>query len=613
MAKVSAIILIYDIRGFTAASKKLPAGELGRFATAAHKSILELFAAFPPTFVKNLGDGHLLIWETEDDPDKALVQSIVETATKARAVFPAFVAGHLNAPENAGQKLPTQVGIGVVVGEVSKSDDYYGVAVNLAARLQNMSRPEGLAMDEKTFAMAGDREELIRRGFRKAKVSLKGLGNTRVWVDRPFSWARLGWALMPYFIAVLIPVLYVLLADAEVRYIPWGVEIREWLDHHEITLFRRAMPLEQIQAAADADRRAIAAALLNARIKKNGMIAVNLGEVTEESDVWGTSQAITGLLKTPHLDVATRRELISVFDNLFKPGTFIEGYGWLAHFDDDYTEAEPALWTVAALACALGSPGVLEGDRRTQFEQYLEKAQTAVMIYRPRDTGAWNIFPNQKNLDYYSPYSTALALLALLEVRAAGLPWQGSIEKRDALLKSTAEFLIGLFEEKQGERGWRRTAEKAEPVSEGLTLQIYAELLRAEAEAGIQLPAQIIAEIPRRIKSLERRDTKDNLYDMGEFRVVFTTHDNREKRGTEGINFLWHPWAIDAAMRWLERAKRVPTPPENVRGVYRTLAVLAVDMSEKKREEATKAFSFVGGEGVYGLSAIPAPSTAPAK
>ena len=205
MAKVSAVILIYDIRGFTAASKKLPAGELGRFATAAHRSILELFAPNPPTFVKNLGDGHLLIWETEEKADPKLVQFIVETADRARAVFPAFVAGHLKDPETAGQKLPTQVGIGVVVGEVSKSDDYYGVAVNLAARLQNMSRPEGLAMDQKTFAMAGEREQLIRRGFRRAKVGLKGLGTTTVWVNRPFSWARLGRTLAPYAVAISIP------------------------------------------------------------------------------------------------------------------------------------------------------------------------------------------------------------------------------------------------------------------------------------------------------------------------------------------------------------------------------------------------------------------------
>jgi hypothetical protein len=328
-------------------------------------------------------------------------------------------------------------------------------------------------MDEKTFSLAGDREELIKRGFRKAKVSLKGLGNTRVWVDRPFSLARLVQAAVPYIVAVLIPVIYVLLADAEVRFLPLGTQIREWLDHHELTAFRHEKPMEQIQAVADADRRHVADALIKARLK-NGMIAVNLSDVSGESDVWGTSQAIAGLLKTPHLDLATRRELISVYDYLFTPAQFIEGYGWLAHVGEHHTEAEPALWTVAALAMALGTPGLLEGERRAQFEQYLLKAQTASMAYHPLDTGGWNIFPNQKNPEYYSPYSTALALLALLEVKAAGLPWQGSVGKRDHLLQTTAQFLINLFEEKESETGWRRTAERAEPISEGLTIQIYA-------------------------------------------------------------------------------------------------------------------------------------------
>jgi hypothetical protein len=66
-------------------------------------------------------------------------------------------------------------------------------------------------------------------------------------------------------------------------------------------------------------------------------------------------------------------------------------------------------------------------------------------------------------------------------------------------------------------------------------------------------------------------------------------------------------------MRWLDRSKRVPTPPENVRGVYRALTALVVDMSAKQRIKATEAYSFVGGEAVYGLSAVPAPQPQPAK
>jgi class 3 adenylate cyclase len=604
MAKVSAVILIYDIRGFTAASKKLPAGELGRFATAAHRSILELFAPNPPTFVKNLGDGHLLIWETEEQADPKLVQFIVETADRARAVFPAFVAGHLKDPETAGQKLPTQVGIGVVVGEVSKSDDYYGVAVNLAARLQNMSRPEGLAMDQKTFAMAGEREQLIRRGFRRAKVGLKGLGTTTVWVNRPFSWARLGRTLAPYAVAIAIPLVYLILADAGTKHLPFGGALRDWLDSRGLSWFRRTQLQEEIRAVAERDRRAIAENLLKARVE-HGMIAVDLRDFKAiPSDMWGTSQGITGLLKMPHLDMATRRELISVFDYAFSPGVFIEGYGWLAHADGNFTEAEPALWTIAALSCALGTPGLLEGDRRATFEGYLAKAQSAAMIYRPRETGAWNIFPNQRNLDHYSPYSTALALLALLEVKAAGQPWQGSVEKRDSLLKSTAQYLISLFEEKEGKRGWRRTAERADPISEGLTLQIYSELLRAEAEAGIEISPAILAAIPDRLVRLYDSDL-NAAYDMGEYSVKFTNHENREELRNEGINFLWHPWAIDAAARWLERTKRFPAPRSQVVGVQRALGWLVVDSSEKQRKDATGGMSFVAGEALIGLSAVP--------
>jgi class 3 adenylate cyclase len=605
MSKVSAVILIYDIRGFTAASKRLPTGDLGKFATAAHRAILELFAPQPPTFVKNLGDGHLLIWETDEQPDPKLIEFIVATANRSRAIFPAFVAGHLQKPENAGQKLPTQVGIGVVVGEVSKSDDYYGTAVNLAARLQNMSRPEGLAMDQKTFAIAGKREDLIKRGFRKARVGLKGLGTTTVWVDRPFSWSRLASSLLPYAVGIVTPLVYVLLADANLG-LPAGDLIRTLLDRYEVSSLRKPHTDANIRATADQDRREIAKALLDARME-HGLIAPDLRDFKSlDPDMWGTSQAITALLKAPHLDLATRRDLVGVFDYACTPEMYIEGFGWLAHADGNFTEAEPALWTVAALSCALGTPGLLEGERRATFEQYLEKAQSAAIRYRPRETGAWNIFPNQKNLDYYSPYSTTLAFLALLEVRSAGLAWQGSVERRDTLLSSTAQFLIEHFEEKEGQRGWRRTAERADPISEGLTLQIYAELLRGETEAGITLPESILTEIPLHLARLNGR-TQDASYDMGEYSVRFVNHEQppREELRNEGINFLWHPWAIETAIRWLQRAGKHPVPNEQIVRVRRALGWLVVDMSADKRKAATEGMSFVAAETLYGLSTIP--------
>jgi hypothetical protein len=92
-------------------------------------------------------------------------------------------------------------------------------------------------------------------------------------------------------------------------------------------------------------------------------------------------------------------------------------------------------------------------------------------------------------------------------------------------------------------KGWRRTAERADPISEGLTLQIYAELLRAEAEAGIDISPAILEAIPDQLTRLYEGNP-NAAYDMGEYTVTFTNHQNREELGNEGINFLWHPWAI---------------------------------------------------------------------
>ena len=609
MSKVSAIILIYDIRGFTAASKKLGTSDLGTFATAAHRTILELFAAHPPTFVKNLGDGHLLIWETTPEPDAALVQKIIAAAKTARAIFPAFVSGH----QAAGMApLPKRVGIGVAVGEVSHSDDYYGVAVNLAARLQNMARPEGLAMDTTAFELAGSREELVKQGFRKARVSLKGLGSTTVWVDRPFSWARLFQALLLPFGIAMVPVIYTLAADAGVH-LPGGNALRTWVDHHGLTLFRKVETDEQVRATADADRRAIADAILKARMP-DGRIGTNLrnadDNMSDPASVWGSSQAITGLLSTPHLDPEVKRGIITVYgDYLFgKDGGYIEGYGWPLSPGAKHTLGEPALWTVSAFARALGEPKLLEGEARTLAESRLRKAQEASERYHPRpDSGGWNIFPNQTHLDIHSPYTTALALLSLLETHSAAQPWAGTVERRDALLEQTARYLISLHEEKKGQSGWRRTASPAEPISEGLTLQIYAELLRAEKQTGLAMPPELVTRLTDRLVRLHDR-TDESAYDAGEFNVEFTSHLGEVRFEKEAINFLWHSWAIEAAVRWLDRAQKIPATPEDIVRVRRTLGFLVVGLSEAKRKEAVEGMSFIGGETLLGYSVIPRPA-----
>lgn len=609
MADLRALALIYDIRGFTAASKRLKTADLGTFATAAHRVILDLFAAYPPTFVKNLGDGHLLLWECQDGLDPELVFAVVDGAQRARTAFAAFAT----AQRAAGEELPSRVGIGVAYGEVARSDDYYGKALNLASRLQGVARPEGLALDRDVFAAVTARDEALKNVFKRAKVRLKGIGTTLVWVDRPFSWARVLAPVGKLLALVAFPLAYLLLCDAGLG-LPGGEGVRTWLDARAASLLRPVAADAEVRAAADAQRRALAGALLASRAPQ-GWVTSAFGTPDTDPDLWSIAQATYALLQAPHVTREEARSFLPTMRMYFEPGRLVlrdgEPQGWVPHPADTHTEVEPTLWCVAMLAATLGRPGLLTADERPEFAEYLRTAQRAALVFRPRDTGAWNIYPRQLDLDRHSPYSTVLALLALLETRAAGEPWEGSEPLRDELLAKTAAFLIGTYDRSAKPAGWRRTAYASDPVSPGLTMQAFAELLWAEKEAGVTLPPELVGSIPDQL--VERADRGvTETYDAGEFRVAFVKRDQKsgvdvEMSNAEGINFLWHPWAIECAARWLERARvRGAARLDEVR-VRRALGQFVVEKGDEAVRTASTGAVFVASETLIGLSRVPPP------
>lgn len=612
---VQALVLVYDIRGFTAASRRVGTADLGAFATAAHREILDLFAACPPTFVKNLGDGHLLVWETSGGLDTGLLDQVLAAARRAPGAFASFVAGQ----GALGARLPKQVGIGIAHGETFKSDDYYGVTMNLAARLQNEARPEGLALSETVFDAAARRDERLREEFRRARVGLKGLGSTVIWVKRPFSLRRLLRPFIPWAFAAGLPLAYVALSDAGLR-LPFSEPVRRFLDGRGATLFRIPRGEAEVRAAAAAWRGRYLEFFDRMR-DPQGWIRFSVSPHEENRvDVWTSSQAHAAIFRAPEVSAERLRRALGDLGSSFGPRTeFIEqdgvAYGWPAHPDSAYTEAEPALWTVAAIALALGRPGVVpEADRGLWLER-LRRSQRACDLYRPLEDGGWNMFPHQDDLVRHSPYTTALALLALLEVHGAGLPWaDGGTERRDALLRSTAAWLASRFVADAPVPGWRGTPFVDDRISSGLTLQVYGELLRAEAQAGVAVPSPILAAIPRHLEELGQKALKE-AYDAGENTVRFQSHRDRAESartgkpvwsgGAESVNFLWHPWAIEAAARWLDRARRSGAEPADLQRVRRALGHLVVDLGDDAFKEATSGFTFVASETLYGLSSLP--------
>lgn len=610
MSRLNALALIYDIRGFTAASRRLGAADLGAYAAGAHRTILDLFAACPPTFVKNLGDGHLLLWEVPGELDPDLVAQVVDGAQRARTAFVAWVAGQ----RAAGAPLPTRVGVGVAYGEVHRSDDYYGQAINRASRLQDVARPEGVALDRAVYAAAAAQRADLEHVFRRLKVRLRGFGSTWVWAARPFSLARLLRRAGRWAALALLPVAWVLLCDAGVG-LPGAQALRDALDERGLFLFRPAPTPEAVAAHAPAWRTRLVAGLhglaLPGGFLRNSFAADAAGD---EADVWSTLQAAAALLRAPELRAAHLPMVRRALEAPFAPGRVIEAdgtvFGWLAHSHTPYTEAEPALWTVIALALALGREGVIPPAQRPRGLAHLALAQRAADTYRPLDTGGWNIFPRQKDPARHSPYSTALGLLALLELRAAGLPWGASEAERDRRLAQTARFLAERFETQGDARGWRRTNDRSDKISIGLTLQILAELLRAEDEAGVALPPALRAAVPGLLVRMDGASLAD-AYDMGEFTVEFVGHDGRADGRTEGINFLWHPWALEAAWRWLGAAARHGARPLDVVRVRRALARWAVTDAPAAVADALTGYCFVASETLYGWSALRPPGPPP--
>lgn len=415
--------------------------------------------------------------------------------------------------------------------------------------------------------------------------------------------------------ALLLLAVLVYLAAADIGVsVPGGEAVRTMLDRHNASVFRAAASEAKIREKAVKLRGSLLEALLQRGLTKEGWIASSLRpNFKKELEIWSHSQAMSAAFSVPDAEREEDiRRFLPALEVPFAPGLAIEKdgvkYGWISHPGETHTQAEPALWTVIALAKALGRPGLLTGEARARAERHLAYTQEVLRLYHPLDSqqSGWNMFPRQKDPTQHNTYTTALALLALLETKQAGLSWDGSTERRDALLKDTAEWLMhpDRYDAKADPPGWRASSETTNEVIDGLTLQIYSELLRAEAEAGITLSPEILEQMPRYLARTVERDLKFPTA-SGEFTAPVVDRDGKDAIEREAVGFLWYPWAINASARWLRRAEQKGAPMEDRVRVRRALGHLIVVLGDKAVETASAEWTFQGAETLYGMSAIP--------
>jgi hypothetical protein len=400
---------------------------------------------------------------------------------------------------------------------------------------------------------------------------------------------------------------YFLAADGGAM-IPGAQLARRTMDRHNFSLLRPVAERSVIAREA-ADFRKMLIQKLMEELRTGRWQAPTLSQAkSNRMEVWTSAQAITSLLKSPELADQDAAECLRALQEAFSPDmvTEVNGtrFGWIPGHTS-FPQAEPALWVLTATSLGLGRQGLLEKDTRREWMQRLDYAQSAALQYVGTN-GEWYCVGGTERPTNPGIYTSALALMMLLETRAAGLPWQSSLARRDELLRDTASWLVANFHEGPTP-GWSSTPGTTVAV-DGLTLQIFGLLLRAEKEAGIPLPDQIHASMRERLMSIETRPASyPNVTIRPSFQ--FRDHLNHPRSEFISIRCLWRPWAIHSASHWLSSSHPQKALPEQRVRIQRVLGYLTIGRPEgrSKNFDPTKWSGYVAAEYLYCLSFVPEP------
>lgn len=404
--------------------------------------------------------------------------------------------------------------------------------------------------------------------------------------------------------ALAVVLVYLAVADVGVN-LPGGDAIRTGLDRHELSLFRRVRSDNEIRATA-ARLRGELLNVFRERLDKNWISAAP-PNVNRTSEIWAHSQALFAIFRMPDYPEG-QREFIAALERPFDSSLEINGphrrYRWIDLDGVEYDKSTPVLWIAAAQGAALGKASLLTDEQRTSVLRHYEYVQEILKEYHPTTSGGWNMLPSQKDPGKHHLYSTTLALLTLLQAHESGLPWEGSTQRRDELIRQTAQWLVEHFDPKGEPPGWRGMSEDTLEIYDGLTIQIFTELLQTRRVLpDFVIPPTIRNEIPRQLALFARRDLSFPV-NGGEFLVQYTRFDGQEGVGRRLIKYLWYPWVIDCSVRWLEFAEKEQLPKEQRVQVKRALGHLVVDLGDEALKRAQRDYTFFASEDLYGLAGI---------
>lgn len=179
---VHALILVVDISGFSVWANQVAAiPAMEPLVEGLYTACTE---AFPRAWSKGLGDGGLIVQEQDAPQSAGALQDLgTRLMVRVQEVTTAWRVHCLALSHHYGLSIALPLRWGITRGMVypcTKRTDYLGAPINLAARLCDLARPSGMALDATTLPAAPEGEAQ----WRQIVVPVKSFGpSVPVWVS----------------------------------------------------------------------------------------------------------------------------------------------------------------------------------------------------------------------------------------------------------------------------------------------------------------------------------------------------------------------------------------------------------------------------------------------
>ena len=122
-------------------------------------------------------------------------------------------------------------------------------------------------------------------------------------------------------------------------------------------------------------------------------------------------------------------------------------YGW-APRNDSSSRPKPILWAASRQRLPRACAGLAcwRETRRSRKSSSPRPIWPCAPTRQTEPDGGWHVVPHPRNPRLVNTYVNVLALLVLLDTRRADLPWDGSTQRRDALIQQTANWLVSTYD-----------------------------------------------------------------------------------------------------------------------------------------------------------------------